>query len=75
MGRVRRDFKVITTVLPPRSPVTVTMTVRKEVALDVLDYAKVLVRITSDADADEDQASIYTCEHGTRGTPPSGGGA
>lgn len=60
MGRVRRDFKVITTVLPPRSPVTVTMTVRKEVALDVLDYAKVLVRITSDADADadEDQACI-----------------
>ena len=42
--------------LPPRSPVTITMMVRREVAIDVLDYAKVLVRITSDADEGEDQA-------------------
>ena len=32
------------------------MTVRREVAIDVLDYAKVLVRITSDTDENEDEA-------------------
>ena len=42
--------------LPPRSTVTITMTVLREVAIDVLDYAKVLVRITSDTDEDEGQA-------------------
>ena len=42
--------------LPPRSTVTITMTVLREVAIDVLDYAKVLVRITSDTDEGEDQA-------------------
>jgi|TARA_B110000263_G_scaffold242158_1_gene247299 hypothetical protein len=42
--------------LPQRSTVTITMTVIREVAIDVLDYAKVLVRITSDTETDEDQA-------------------
>ena len=42
--------------LPQRSTVTITMTVIREVAIDVLDYAKVLVRITADTDEGEDQA-------------------